>query len=166
MKILKTLCVASMLALGVASTASAFSFSPTTGTATFRGATNLVKGGTSLACTSTFTVVPVVPTGGTLATTGRVTAASFSGGLLGICSTVTASGLPWVVTPLSLTSVQVSGVAVNTPIGNCTSSTLTGAWTNGPPAAMSFTSQPLAPDCFVTGNLIQNTGAPVTIVNP
>lgn len=165
MKMLKTLCVASMLALGVASTASAYSFNPTSGSAVFSGPTNLVKGGASLACTSTFTVVPNLV--GTLAPTANVTTATFAGGLFGICKTVTKVGT-WVATPTSFTNVNIAGVAVNTPIGNCTppAAPISTTFAPGPAATLNFAAQALDPDCVVNGTLTQTSGPAVTIVNP
>ncbi len=148
MKALQVLCLAAAASVAFASVASAATVSPAGGSFTAKGTTNLVKGGATLGCTATFN--GTTDASGTFA---LVNSASFSGGPLGSCAFVSATNLPWKITAPSTTSVIVQGVAVNTPIGNCDPTDLNGGWANGSPSTMSFTSQPLAPDCSVSGNL-------------
>lgn len=159
MKFLKTFCVATMLMLGLASTASAYSFNPASGGIQFRGPVTLVKGSVSFSCTWTLTV-------GGGSSSAPVTASTFTGGTLGTCALITSTGLPWVMTPTSFTSVTIAGVAFSTPFGNCGPGTITLSWSNGPPATMTAVNQSLPPDCKLSANLTQISGPAMTIVSP
>lgn len=157
MKALQVLCLAAAASIAVAGAASAATVSPAGVSFTASGPTNLVYAPpgitpVSLACNATFN--------GTTDSTGAfasVTSASFSGGPLGICATVAATNLPWKITASSTTAVVVQGVAVNTPIGNCSPTDLNASWANGPaptgPSTMTFTNQHLNDYCTVSGRL-------------
>lgn len=156
MKLMKILCIGVLATTALPAAAMAQTATPD-GPFVADGTTNLTKGGTSLACTAHF----VGSIGGGV---GQVTSATFSGGTLGLCGTVAATNLPWTLTALSTTSVKISGVAVNTPIGNCSpAADLVGAY-NNTTHVLSFVNQALPPDCKVSGNLTTHDNA-ITI-NP
>jgi hypothetical protein len=153
MKVLASVCVASLLGLGAVTSASAASIvtnNPPNTSFTASGPTNLVKSPLSLACTSTFNG-HTNPDG-----SADITSASFSGGPLGACSLITTTGLPWHVTAATTTQAVITGVTVNLPlgIGTCGPGTITANWT---PHTLSFTGQVLPPtsgaNCVASGNL-------------
>ena len=163
MKVLASVCVASLLGLGAVTSASAASITtnnPPNTLFSAIGPTNLVKGSLSLACTSTFN--------GHTNTDGSadITSASFSGGPLGACATITTSGLPWHVTAATTTQAVITGVTVTLPlgIGTCGPGTITANWNAGT-HVLSFTGQVLPPssgaNCVASGNL----SAPLIEVN-
>ncbi len=153
MKVLASVCVATLLGLGAVTSASAASIvtnNPPNTLFSAIGPTNLVKGSISLACTSTFN--GHTNTDGT----ADITSASFSGGPLGACATVTATNLPWHVVATSLTTAVISNVTVNLPlgIGTCGPGSITANWT---PHTLSFTGQVLpatsGANCVASGSL-------------
>ncbi len=153
---LKILCIGALAALAMPVVATAQTATPD-GPFVADGNTNLNKGGTQLACTARFV-------GNISGGTGQVTSATFSGGTLGLCATVTATNLPWTLTALSTTSVKISGVAVNTPIGNCSpAADLVGTF-NNTTHALSFVNQALPPNCQVSGSLTTHDNA--LTINP
>lgn len=149
MKAYKIACLAAVASIAYAGGASAASFSPPTTAITFVGPITFKSGGSTLNCTATLNGT-IDPTGALI----TITSASFSGGPLGICSAITATNLPWTIIASTTTSVTIHGVAVNTPISNCSPSDVSSSWANGTPSStMSFTNQPLTPNCSVTASL-------------
>ncbi|MEH0198834.1 protein activator of alkane oxidation PraB [Caulobacter sp. CCNWLY153] len=68
---------------------------------------------------------------------------------------VTPSGFPWIIAPTSSNTVSISGVSLNTILGNC-SGTVNANWQNGPPSAipLMYATIPGSPGvCAITGTL-------------
>jgi len=149
MKAFKKLSIAALATIGLTGAALAATITPD-GAFQADGSTNLTKSILSLPCTAHFV-------GNVSGGVGHVTSASFTGSG-GLCSSVTATNLPWTVTATSATTGTISGVAVNTPIGNCTSGTLTGSYNNST-HVLSFTNQPLPGGCSVSATLTTHDNA-------
>ena len=161
MKKMMIVLATSALVLAGASTANAATFSPASSTAGFTG-TVTVKKDLELDCTMTVTVV----TGafdGNGDNTASVTAADLTDGL---CGLVNFTNTPWSVTTNSTaTTVTISGVGVNTLFSSCGTGSITGNWSNGAPATITFPSgTTLNPGgCTIVGVLTQTSGPALTI---
>ncbi len=145
MKTLKAISAGSVLVLGIALSASAFATSITpTGPFSATGSTTLTQGPISLSCTANFT--------GTVNANGTatVTAASFSGATS--CGVIKATGFPWTISATSVSSVNVAGITVSTPFGNCGPSTIGASWSNTT-SELSFNNAGLSGSCTVSGTL-------------
>ena len=109
----KTIALAAvgLMALGFASSASAFKFSPAPGKFVGTGPTSATLNGNTLACTGTLK--------GTTTRTGigHVTGGSFTGAPG--CSLTTFTGTPWKMVASSANTATITGVHFTTPIGSC-----------------------------------------------
>ncbi|WP_206957941.1 hypothetical protein [Trinickia acidisoli] len=149
MKSFKLIPIGAALTLCVAASAPAFAVTVApAGPITLSGSTTLTNPVTSLGCTATMT--------GTIGGSGEIsiTSASFSGNSL--CSHVTPASLPWSGQVLSTTSLSLSGVGVNTPLGNCGPSTIGASMTENPAdkeTVIGFAQQILSGGCKVSGSL-------------
>lgn len=177
-KSVSAVCIASLLsvaAAGVANAAPHPAFAPPTlpsppwsgADYIFTGPVNVKAGAVSIACTWSVKVrVPETvhspaqppPHGDT----AQIVSAVLTGGPSGICAVFIPTGMPWILTPTSLTSATVTGFGVNTPIGNCGPGTLNASWTNGPPPTLTFTNQSV-PGCQITG--VWTGPSPVAIIS-
>ena len=145
--------------LGLAAQAQAWSFRPIGGGGTAGGyvATGLMtvaKGSLVLHCTARFAGV-TDPAGG-----ARITSVAFTGGL---CSSISAVGLPWIVTPTGPNAATIVKVKVKASLaGGCGPGDVPA--TIGPTGVITLNNVTVAPDCTIKGSVATNP--PVTIVNP
>ncbi|RDV00544.1 hypothetical protein [Trinickia dinghuensis] len=156
MKRFKLIPVGAALALFVSVPAFAVTVSPA-GPISLEGATTLVKSLIPLGCTANLV--------GSITSTGAVsiTSAKFTGQAL--CSAVTAANLPWSGQVNSTTSLTLTGVAVNTPLGNCGPSALNASVaqnTTQRETTIGLVDQVLSGGCTVSGSL---TTTPFLTVN-
>ncbi|MBA3810913.1 MAG: hypothetical protein H0X27_04560 [Caulobacteraceae bacterium] len=96
-------------ALGLATSASAFTFSPVKKTFTATGPAALTLNGVTLNCTATFT--------GKVAKTGamaKITGASFTDAT-GSCAQVIPADLPWMVKPTGAATISINHIAASVP---------------------------------------------------
>jgi hypothetical protein len=149
MKLSSMIALGALVSAAMAGPALAGSLSPN-GAFQADGSTSLTIGTTTLACTAH--MVGTVSGG-----VGTISTATFSGGPLGSCALAAKTGT-WTVTALSATSIQISGLAVNTPIGNCTAGTVTGAY-NNTTHQLTFANQTLPPNCKVSAALTTHDAA-------
>ena len=101
-------------ALGAASAASAFSFSPTGTSFTIAGQMSFSGGGVGVDCKTFFA--------GETGADGvaQITAASFSGGVMSVCEGIHPLDLPWKVKAQDQHSAVVSLISVRAPVfGDC-----------------------------------------------
>lgn len=128
-----------LAAAGVAAPASAFTPGPP-----FQLTGTFVIVSPSITCTTTLNVVGG-PGGAT-----SITSVVFAGSP--VCATLSASSLPWALTPISTTAVKISPVVVRSPFLTCSAPSVTGAWSNTAPGVATFTSVS-APPCIVSMSL-------------
>lgn len=148
MKVRTSIGIASLVSLMLAAPAWAVTIdttNPPNVNFTASGPTSLTKNGITISCTSTFNGNV---NGGS---TADITSASFSGSNI-LCYSISAANLPWTLTATSTTTATVSGVQVNTPLGNCGPSTINATWDNST-KKFTFTSQSLSGGCTVSGVL-------------
>jgi hypothetical protein len=100
-----------LAALGFASSADAFSFSPTKTRFTATGPVSATLNGATLNCTGKFRIS--TNKGGK----GKVTAVTFSGSQN--CKTAGAAGLPWAMTATGATTAKIVNADFTSPAGNC-----------------------------------------------
>lgn len=148
MKLFGKFSIAVVTTIALAGAAFAASITPN-GPFVADGNSNLTKSFTSLPCTAHF--VGTVTSG-----VGSVTSASFTGSSL--CASVVATNLPWPVTATSATTGTITGVAVNTPIGNCTPGPLNGTF-NNTTHVLTVPSQALPGGCTVSATLTTHNNA-------
>jgi len=149
MKSFKLIPVGAALALFVAASASAYAVTVSpAGPISLTGATTLTKSGIAISCTATM-AGSVTAAGGI-----SITSAKFTGNSL--CSLVSPTSLPWSGQVLSTTSLSLSGVAVNTALGNCGPSTVGASITENPTqkeTIIGLSNQSLSGGCTVSGSL-------------
>ena len=117
-----TAAAALVASLGLAAPAAAFTPGPPF---VLKGPLTFVKGAIRVPCVVALDVSPGGPPGGGVVTAARITGAP-------ICATVTAAGLTWAATELSLTSVQISNMGfVLGVLGPCGPASPIGAWSHG-----------------------------------
>lgn len=151
MKSITTLAVAALATLGLATRASAVSFSPASAAFTARGPMTLTKGGVPFPCKG-------LVSGRTDATgVGHITAVSFSGGEG--CRAITAAGLPWRMKAHTLSRANILGVTLSTSRGACGPGRVKPKITHG---EFRFKADPLSPDCVIEGSL--STSPKISIV--
>ncbi|MBQ1540551.1 hypothetical protein [Caulobacter sp. CCUG 60055] len=139
-----TAAAALVASLGLAAPAAAFTPGPPF---VLKGPLTFVKGAISVPCVVALDVSPGGPPGGGVVTAARITGAP-------ICATVTAAGLTWAATELSLTSVQISNMGfVLGVLGPCGPASPIGAWSNTPPGTLSFSSASMGGGCAISGTL-------------
>ncbi len=102
-KSISTIAALALLTTALATSASAFSFSPKNGNFAATGSITVTAGAVSLPCSATLM-------GKTKGDTATITSASF-GGLS--CAALSASNLPWSVTINNLHNIVFHGVSVN-----------------------------------------------------
>ena len=149
MKSFKLIPVGAALALFVAASAPAFAVTVShEGALSLQGATTLVKSNMPLGCTANLV--------GTITHAGevKITSAKFTGQAL--CSAVTAVQLPWKGEVTSAKSLELSGVAVETPLGSCGPGVLKASITvdtTQRETTIGLVDQVLSGGCTVSGSL-------------
>ena len=148
----KALAMACVMAAGTIVAAPAFAYhaTPVNTTFTATGATSLSVSGLTIPCTSTF--VLVTDAAGNVS----VTQATFSGSAL--CTSLSASQLPWSVTLTGLTSATINNVKVSNILATCTGNAAATIGTN------TITLGGPLGSCSVAGTL--NISPAFTVVNP
>jgi hypothetical protein len=111
MKSMISIAVVGLAALSFASSADAFSFSPTKTRFTATGPVSATLNGATLSCTGKFRIS--TNKGGK----GKVTAVGFSGSQA--CKTAGAAGLPWALTATGATTAKIVNATFTSPAGNC-----------------------------------------------
>lgn len=147
MKRFKLIPVGAALALCIAaSPAFAVTVSPA-GPISLTGNTTLTKG-IALGCTATMS--------GTVDASGAISITSAKSAGNSLCAGVTATSLPWKGQVLSTTSLSLSGLAVNTPLGACGPSTIDASITENTAqkeTLIGLSNQVLSGGCTVSGSL-------------
>ena len=151
MKSITTLAVAALATLGLATQASAVSFSPKSTAFTAKGPATLTKGATQFPCKA-FISGRTDSTG-----VGHVFQASFTGSA--DCRTITAAGLPWRMKAHTLSRANILGVTLSTSQGACGPGRVKPKITHGD---FRFKADPLTPDCIIDGSL--STSPRISIV--
>lgn len=135
-------CVALLTLSGLAGPAAAFTPG---GAFTLNGVLNRSVSGGTISCAVAMRV-----------SGAQVTAVTFSPGAPS-CATFTAAGLPWGITGLSTSAVQITGLTVNSPlVPSCGPATVTLPWSNTPPGTIAFSNLPIPPACVYSGSLSAN----------
>ena len=116
MKSVIAMAVIGLAALGAATSASAYKFSPVSTVFSGSGPAGATLSGVSLTCTGNLKGTTNASGG------GKVTSGSFSG-TLG-CNLVTLAGMPWTMTATGATTASVANVDFVSPIGSCGAGTL------------------------------------------
>ena len=111
MKTMMSIAAAGLVALGFASSADAFKFSPAPTRFTATGPASATLNGATLSGTGTFR--GNVNTRGK----GKITKVRFCG--TGGCTLVGATGLPWTMTATGATTATIANVTFTSPAGNC-----------------------------------------------
>ncbi len=152
MKALIATAAMSLATLGFATSASAFTFSPSHTKFKATGQVSLTQNGTTLACTANFR-------GATSATgrEGRIIAANFSGA--GGCTAIKANSLPWKVLPTSLSTIKIEQLSLTSPQGLCGPDPVQADLSGG---VISFNTTLLPGNCQFSGSLA--TTPTITIV--
>ncbi|RHW19067.1 hypothetical protein D1610_02785 [Sphingomonas gilva] len=158
MKSFKTFCIGAVASIALAGGASAQTFSPE-GPHTLNGTVTVSKGIT-LTCTMS-------GTGTVSGGTATITGLSLSGGMLGLCGSITFSGLPYAVTSASTSSITIVDVRAVGVTGNCRGN-LTGSF-NQSTGQITFNNATIPSDpaggapCVVNGTVSTSPAISFTI---
>lgn len=149
---LVTLAAVGLISVGFASSASALTFSPAGTKFTATGMTSLTKNGVTVPCTAKFKYKTT-----TNGKKVKVTSATFSDAS-GTCAAITATNFPWIGTPTSMTTADIAGAAVTSPLGNCGPGTVPVTVSGG---NLTFNGILNPGMCMVSGTLVSSP--PITI---
>lgn len=158
MKSFKTFCIGAVASIALAGGASAQTFSPE-GAHTLSGAVTVSKGIT-LNCTMS-------GTGNVSSGDATVTGLALSGGSLGLCGSISFSGLPYAVTSSSTNSITIVDVRAVGITGNCRGN-LTGSF-NQSNGQITFTNATIPSDppggtpCVIDGTVSTSPALSFTI---